>query len=147
MKGMNQSRLVDQADFQVDTLEACIQVHLGIFCGNTDRLINLFKGLRCVSLSSMSGSVMKSVANRFTSSVIWIVADLLSKFLKPCAKVARWMFFAVHSSQLMLPQAYISFSMLICSFAKKIDSSFSCDLTVFFADEWGPLVVDFSSLQ
>jgi hypothetical protein len=44
MKGMNQSRLVDQADFQVNTLEAHVQVRLGIFLRETDGSSTYSKG-------------------------------------------------------------------------------------------------------
>ena len=75
-----------------------------------------------VSSSSSSGSVVKTVTNRFDNWVTWTDAVLSRRFLKPFEKVESRMFLMVASSQSMWSLTYMSLSMLVCSFARTTDS-------------------------
>jgi hypothetical protein len=74
----------------------CALVNLGV---KTNRLNSLFRGLRWESSLSLSALVEKTEVNKFAYWVAWTVANLSSRFLKPCANVASWIFLTVPLSQ------------------------------------------------
>ncbi len=72
-------RLVDPASLKIGALEACVEVILCEFWGNTTSDISLLRGLRGVLLFSSLGSVEKIVTKRLLSWVAWTEADLASR--------------------------------------------------------------------
>jgi hypothetical protein len=86
---VDQCRFIHCTRFQFSTFWKlafrCALVNLGV---KTNRLINLLRRLSCKLLLSSSALAEKTDMNRFTNCVAWTVANLSSRFLYPCAKVA-----------------------------------------------------------